>query len=281
MKTIKNYISLLRLDKPAGIWLLFWPCSWGLLLGGGEIPWVKLALFACGAIFMRSAGCIINDLVDRKLDAQVERTRNRPLASGAISVNQAITILLFLLLLSLGVASLLGQNVINLSCAYLPLVLAYPFMKRITWWPQLFLGITFNAGVIIGWISLHNALSPAPLLLYFGSIFWTLGYDTIYAHQDKIDDAKVGIKSTARILGKNTKIFVGIFYAIFLGATIKAGWDITHNIHFLWGMLPVAMHLYIHLRKVDLDNPQSCLLAFKAHCLTGGLIFFAIFLSFL
>lgn len=215
----RPYALLMRLDRPIGWWLLLLPAWWGIVLAGGGLnglsgyDWYLMVLFFFGAILMRGAGCIINDLWDRDLDAQVERTKSRPLASGAIKPWQAalfLSILLFLGLIILVQTSALTFWIGMFSMAF---VVAYPYMKRITWWPQAFLGITFNFGVLMGWAAVTDSIAPSTILIYAGAFFWTLGYDTIYAHQDKDDDLMVGIKSTALLLGERSKKWVGIFYA--------------------------------------------------------------------
>lgn len=211
------YIHLMRLEKPIGIWLLFFPASWGVLLSP-VYRWELLPLMLLGAVVTRSAGCIINDLTDRELDAQVERTRQRPLASGAVSVRQALVLLALLGVVALGIALCLPLTAFLWSLVALPMIATYPWMKRLTWWPQLFLGLTFNLGAIIGWAATGAPLAPATFLLYAACLFWTLGYDTLYAVQDMHDDARVGIKSSARRVGTGPRLphFVGICYLLML-----------------------------------------------------------------
>lgn len=218
-QNVRPYALLMRLDRPIGVWLLLLPCWWGMMVatrglqGFFGYDWAVVGLFALGAVVMRAAGCIINDLWDRKLDAQVERTQNRPLASGAVSVRGALVLLAALLLL--GLLILLGirsYTVFILGLCSLPLIISYPYMKRITWWPQLFLGLSFGFGVLIGYAAISQELGIVAYLLYASCICWTIGYDTIYAHQDKADDMLVGIKSTALLFGKRSKVIVGLFY---------------------------------------------------------------------
>lgn len=209
----------MRLDKPIGIWLLFFPAAWGVLLAPAPVESVLLGAMLLGAVLIRSAGCIMNDLTDRRLDAQVARTKQRPLASGAISRRDALVLLFVLLFDGLLLCLALPMNVFLLALLALPMIAAYPWMKRITWWPQAFLGLTFNLGAVMGWAATGLAVTLAPLLLYAACFFWTLGYDTIYAVQDMDDDAKVGIKSTARRigLGGRLRVFTALCYALMLG----------------------------------------------------------------
>ncbi len=272
---ISPYIRLMRLHRPVGIWLLLWPCWWSVTLASSGFPDVTmLLLFAAGAVLMRSAGCVINDIIDRDIDRQVERTRTRPLASGELSVRQALGLLSALLALSLGIATALGPDVMMWAVFSLPLVAAYPFMKRITWWPQLFLGLTFNWGALMGWAAVRGDIEWPALLLYVGGIFWTLGYDTIYAHQDKTDDAKIGVRGTALKLGARTRPCVLGFYMIALLCWSFAGNPSVANqwLHSLLVLL-IWLQLLWQLRAVNLDNPASCLLIFKSNAWLGGLVF--------
>jgi len=273
---------LMRLHQPAGIWLLLWPCWWSIALAsGGKPPLLLLLLFALGAVVMRSAGCIINDITDRDFDRQVERTRTRPLASGEMSLRQASVLLLVLLAMALGIALMLGKTVVLWAVFSLPLVIVYPFMKRFTWWPQLFLGLTFNWGALMGWVAVRGQVELPALLLYAGGIFWTLGYDTIYAHQDKIDDARAGIKSSALRLGAHTKQAVGLFYLLAVLLWALAGW-VTGGSMVLFAMLIlVELHFSWQLCTVNLDNPASSRRIFVSNIYTGGVIFLAMLLSHL
>lgn len=217
MKMLHSYIALMRLDKPVGILLLLWPCVWGLGLASGGMPDPMLIfLFTLGAIVMRSAGCVVNDMADRKFDGSVERTKTRPLASGALSMQQASLTLALLLAIALLIVLQLPRICFYMAIAILPFVAAYPFMKRITWWPQAFLGLTFNSGALFGWAAVTGSVDMSAIALYVAGIFWTLGYDTIYAHQDKVDDVMIGVKSTALKLGKYNRVAIGIFYGITL-----------------------------------------------------------------
>jgi 4-hydroxybenzoate polyprenyltransferase len=215
MARFSSYARLARLHQPVGIWLLLWPCIWALVLAsGGWPPPDMLVLFALGAVLMRSAGCIINDMADRDFDRQVARTRTRPLASGELGLRQATLLLVLLLALSLLVALALGASVVLWGALSLVPVAAYPFMKRISWWPQLFLGLTFNWGALLGWVAVHGTPQWPAFALYLGGVFWTLAYDTIYAFQDREDDARIGVKSTARRLGAHSKPFIALCYAL-------------------------------------------------------------------
>lgn len=271
------YIKLARLDRPIGIWLLLFPCLWSIILASNGIVNISpktcgtLALFAIGAVLMRAAGCIFNDICDMALDAAVERTKTRPLVSGEISPSYAFRFMLVLLTLSMFILITLPHLTIVLGLLSLGLVIAYPYMKRITWLPQLFLGLTFNWGALMGWAAVREHLSPACFDLYISGIFWTLGYDTIYAHQDKESDAIVGIKSTARLFGDRSKLFVGIFYALSLIFLIKARY--TGEMGLLTPLLSAlpACQLVWQLRNWDMNDPQSCLRIFKSNQVYGWL----------
>lgn len=275
------YLKLARIDRPIGIWLLLFPGWWAIILAAGspfsprfELKhWGLMILFALGAVLMRSAGCVINDLWDKNLDAQVERTRPRPLASGAISVRQALAFLFFLLSASLAI--LLTMNVFTVILGALSLipVVIYPLMKRITWWPQAFLGMTFNWGALMGWSAVTGELSLAAFILYAASILWTLGYDTIYAHQDKEDDARIGIKSTALLFGEQSRQWVGLFYAFaligFFLAKLYANSPMFLTPMF---MLPLGAFVYWQVNNWDMNSPADCLKKFRANQAIGWLI---------
>ncbi len=215
---LKPFAQLARWDRPIGIWLLFWPCVWGLALAPGfqSLPEAQslslLVLFFIGAVAMRGAGCTLNDLTDRKLDAQVARTKDRPLANGSVSVNAAIVFIVLQSLVGAAVLFQLSTPAIIIGLLMVPLIALYPWMKRITWWPQILLGIIFNSGALIGWAAIENSISHPALFLYLAGVFWTLAYDTIYAHLDMADDALIGIKSTALRLGPDSKIFIGLCF---------------------------------------------------------------------
>lgn len=277
----RPYALLMRLDRPIGWWLLLLPGWWAIALAGGGVQgmsvwqWAMLVLFFVGAIIMRGAGCIVNDLWDRDLDAQVERTKTRPLASGAVTPWQAVAFLA--VLLALGLFLLLQTSTITIWIGFLSLgfIIAYPYMKRITWWPQAFLGITFNFGVPMGWSAATGALDWPVLFLYIGAFFWTLGYDTIYAHQDKGDDEVVGIKSTALLFGQRSKKWVGGFYGvswliITIGAFIATDSVITYGLLILPGL-----HLLLQVLTWNPDDQASSLKTFKSNMICGLLFFLA------
>jgi 4-hydroxybenzoate polyprenyltransferase len=274
------YLRMMRLHQPTGVWLLMWPCWWGVALASPEFPSaLTLFLFFVGAFLMRPVGCIINDITDRDLDRQVARTRNRPLASGEMTVGEAVRLAIWLLLFAFGVALLLGMSVVWWSLAALPLVVVYPLMKRVTWWPQLFLGLTFNWGALVGWVAIRGMVELPAVLLYAGGIFWTLGYDTIYAHQDKTDDQMVGIKSTALRLKKNTKPALLVFYTLAVLCWAQAGNALHAQLIFYILLGLIWLHLVQVTARVNLESPESCFEAFSAHIVTGWLLFLAALLA--
>ncbi len=281
MHITNPYFQLMRLHQPIGIWLLLWPCYFSLALNSQGIPSpLLLGLFALGAVVMRGAGCIINDICDREFDKQVERTKNRPLASGALTVRQALCLLAFLTLLAFMIALSLGLSVIIWSAAALPLVVLYPLMKRITWWPQLFLGITFNWGVLVASVAVTGSIDLPSVLLYIGCMFWTLGYDTIYAHQDKADDMRIGVKSTALRLGKYSKIFVTICYSLFILCLFGAIWQQHYQPWLASALLLASYGLMIkNILQLDLDSTTSCRRAFVSQSWIAGIIFIALLLA--
>lgn len=275
---LRPYLKLARADKPIGTWLLLWPCWWSLALAAeGRLPDGRLlVLFGLGALIMRAAGCTINDIVDRDFDARVARTRDRPLASGAISLFQAFVFLGILLGLGFLVLIQLNRAAVALGAAALVPVVIYPFMKRITWWPQAFLGLTFNWGALLGWTAATGGLAPPAVALYAAGIAWTLGYDTIYAHQDKADDEIVGIKSSARRLGARTRPWLFVFYGIAVAGIALAG----ALAGLAWPFYPLlalaAGQLFWQAARVDIDAPADCLAKFKSNTWAGALVFAAI-----
>jgi 4-hydroxybenzoate polyprenyltransferase len=286
---LRPFLRLSRLDRPIGTWLLLWPGWWSIALAAALTanapdtrPWLGLpdlfllALFGIGALAMRGAGCTYNDIVDRKIDAQVERTRSRPIPSGAASVGAATVWLATQSLIGLAVLLTFNTFAVWLGVASLALVAAYPFMKRITWWPQLWLGLTFNYGALLGWAAVTGGLSATPILLYLGGIFWTLGYDTIYAHQDTEDDALVGVKSSARWLGARTRPFLYATYAIAVALIAAAGAAAGLHIAFYILLATAAAHLGWQTRTLKIDAPDDCLAKFRANHRTGALVFLAI-----
>ncbi len=263
---LRPYLRLARMDRPIGTWLLLLPCWWGLSLASNSWPdpWYLL-LFAFGSLVMRGAGCTVNDLADREFDARVARTAQRPIPSGEISVWQALAFLGLQLTLGLLVLMQFNTFSIVLGMSSLGLVAVYPFMKRITYWPQFFLGLTFNWGALMGWAVVHGDLAPAAVALYTAGIVWTLGYDTIYAHQDKEDDAIVGIKSTAIKFGDRTKPWLAAFYslAIVLLGTAGRLADLYWPFYVVLGA--AAVHLVWQIRTLDIDDPKNCLSRFKSN----------------
>lgn len=273
------YVSLMRLDRPVGWWLLLLPSWWAITLAAGGLSgmgarhWYLLGLFLIGAVIMRGAGCIINDLWDRDLDRKVIRTRVRPLAAGIVSVRKAFLFLCVLLLIGLCVLLQLPPVSVIIGCFSMILVVAYPLMKRVTWWPQAFLGLTFNIGVLIGWAAVTQGLGLTPLLLYVAGIFWTLGYDTIYAHQDKEDDALAGIKSTALLFGARGKLWVAGFYTLTVLCLCAAVLSVNPDVGRLLWMAPAAGHFFWQVLRWNPANPASSLAFFQSNRTAGLLVF--------
>lgn len=281
-KTRSPYIRLMRLHQPVGIWLLLWPCLWSATLAAhGKPAPIMLILFAIGAVLMRSAGCIINDIADRKIDALVERTRTRPLASGELKLKQAILLLAILLACALWIALMLGPVVMAWAALSLIPVATYPLMKRITWWPQAFLGLTFNWGALMGWAAVTGTIELPALLLYGGGIFWTLGYDTIYAHQDKLDDALIGVKSTALRLGDNSKTAITAFYVAAILFWAAAGWAAGANALYFVFLILAQLHLLRQICNLDLNNPTACRAAFMSNTRLGFILFIGTLTAFI
>jgi 4-hydroxybenzoate polyprenyltransferase len=273
---LRAFAVLARWDRPIGTWLLLWPCWWAVALAPGWPDLELLLLFALGAVAMRGAGCVINDLADRDLDARVERTRHRPLASGQLTTGQAVAFLVLQLLVGLLILFSFNRFTILLGFASMPLVIAYPFMKRITWWPQVFLGLTFNWGALVGWSAVTGDLAAPALTLYAAGFLWTLGYDTIYAHQDKVDDALIGVKSSARFLGAATPRWLWRFYAAALALIGVAGWLAATGPGFYLVLALAGTHLAWQVHTLDLDDPRSCLLRFRSNREFGALVFLAL-----
>ena len=280
IRSVPLYIKLMRLHRPTGIWLLMWPCWWSIAMASTKsTPDIYLlALFAFGAIVMRSAGCIINDIIDRDIDAKVLRTKDRPLASGKIHVVNAYWLLAILLVFGLVILTQLNFLSLMLGLLLFIPVLVYPYMKRIMAWPQIVLGLTFNAGAIIGWSAANNAIQYPSLLIYAACFFWTMGYDTIYAHQDKADDKKIGVKSTAVSMQDHTKSYVAVFYLITIVLLWLAGRMVftEHNLVFYIGLALALLHMILQLIRVDLNSPESCLKVFKSNTYLGAIVFIAI-----
>lgn len=270
---VRPYARLARLDRPIGIWLLLFPGWWGIALASTAWPDpMLLSLFAVGAALMRGAGCTFNDIADRHYDAQVARTRLRPLPSGAVSVRQAVLFLLLQLALGAGVLFSLNRLTILLGCAVLGLIATYPFMKRITYWPQVFLGLNFNWGALLGWAAVDRALALPPVLLYLGGVFWTIGYDTIYAHQDKEDDSRIGVKSSAIALGSRTRPWLLAFYVGALVLWAVAGFAAGLGVPFWVGLAGAALQLGWQATRVAIDDPADCLAKFRSNRVVGWLM---------
>jgi 4-hydroxybenzoate polyprenyltransferase len=278
--SVRPYLQLMRLDRPIGGWLLFWPCVLGLVLGAVAdertfsdwSDFFNVVLFGIGTVVMRGAGCAFNDIVDRKFDAQVARTRGRPIPSGAVSVTQAAIFVVILCLIGLAILMQFNLLTIGLGVGSVLLVAAYPFMKRITWWPQAWLGLTFNWGALMGFAAEAGRLDGAAFILYAGLFFWTLGYDTIYAHQDKEDDALIGVKSTARLLGANSKAWILRFYAVSFTLVLTAGFADHSGWSFAVVMLAAGAHLLWQVRRLNIDDPDNCLALFRSNRETGALM---------
>jgi len=270
------YLRLARVDRPIGTWLLLFPCWWSFALAGaaqGTLPpWHYALLFAIGALLMRGAGCTYNDIVDRDFDAKVARTATRPIPSGQVTARQAVVFLGLQLLVAFVILLQFNATTIWLGVASLGLVFTYPFMKRITYWPQAWLGLTFNWGALVGWTSVTGDLAWPPVLLYLGGLAWTLGYDTIYAHQDKEDDALVGVKSTALKFGQATKAWLLLFYAVTLAFFGAAGWAVGLAWPFDLGLAGVALHFAWQIRGLDIDRPDDCLAKFRANRFVGWIL---------
>ena len=271
------YLRLMRLDRPIGTWLLLLPCWWSIALAADRWPDPRLlALFGAGALIMRGAGCVFNDIVDRDFDRLVARTAARPIASGVVGRRQATVFMVALLALGLFILLQLNRLAWGVGAASLLLVFPYPFMKRITYWPQAWLGLTFNWGALLGYAAAGGRLPAAAWILYLAGLFWTLGYDTIYAHQDKEDDALVGVKSTALRLGSATPGWLLFFYGVALALIAAAGWSAGLGWPF-FALLPIAGgHLLWQARRVDIDNATDCLAKFKSNRLFGLLVLMAI-----
>ena len=282
---LQIFLDLTRLKRPIGYMLLFWPCAWGLTAGfnfldSKNIFFFYIILFLLGSILMRSAGCIVNDIIDRNYDKKVQRTKNRPLASGKVSVKTALMYATALCLLAFLVLINFNLLTIFLALISMPLAFTYPLMKRYTYWPQLFLGITFNYGLILGWVSVNNTIDLAPIILYIGAIFWTLGYDTIYGFQDINDDEIIGLKSTSIKFKKNPIIFLNLCYLIFFLSLIFTGFIMEFNKIYFILLIIIFTHLfYIQLKKINFKSSESCLNIFKSNNLLGFLVFFNLLLG--
>ena len=279
MNHVKLFIELTRLKKPIGYMLLFWPCAWGLTLAYDfnenlNVYFFYLILFFLGSILMRSAGCIVNDILDKEFDAKVFRTKDRPIASGKISIRLAIFYSLILCFAALLVLLNFNLFTVILALGSMPLAFTYPLMKRFTYWPQLFLGITFNYGLILGWTAIEEQINLYSLIFYLGAIFWTLGYDTIYGYQDIKDDEIIGLKSTSIKFKKNAKNFLITCYMLLIVCFLVGGFKMEFDyIYYLILIIPIAQLFFYQIKIFNKSDPASCLKAFKSNNFFGLLIF--------
>ncbi len=277
----RPYLRLMRADRPIGTWLLLWPCWWSAALawiaaGPGAPSFWLLVLFGIGAIVMRGAGCIYNDIADRNYDAQVARTRSRPIPSGQVSVTAAAIFMVALCFVGLAVLLQFNPFAILLGVGSLGIVALYPFMKRITYWPQIVLGLAFSWGALMGWAEVFARLDPPALLLYAAAIAWTIGYDTIYAHQDKDDDALLGLKSTALKFGPATRPWLTLFYGLAIVLLALAGWKAGAGGPFFIGLALAALQLVWQVVTLEVDNAANCLVRFRSNRDFGALVFLAL-----
>ena len=285
MKDFILFLDLIRLKKPIGIMLLFWPCLWGLTLANdftnNNLQYVIYFIyFFLGSVLMRSAGCIVNDILDRKYDIMVERTKHRPIASGKISVNLSLIYIIILCSFAFLILIQFNFTTILLGLASMPFAFSYPLMKRYTYWPQLFLGFTFNYGLIMAWFSIKPGFSYIPLIFYFGAIFWTLAYDTIYGFQDIKDDEIIGVKSTSIKFKKNPKLLIFICYLIFIVMQIISGVLMEFNYYYYIGIVIIAFHLlFYQIKNLDISNPKICLEKFKSNNFLGVIVFVNILIN--
>ena len=278
MKKLNLFIELIRLKKPIGFMLLFWPCAWGLTIAYNFQTnlinyFFYLILFFLGAILMRSAGCIINDILDKEFDKKVLRTMQRPIASDKISVKLGLLYTAILCLLALIILINFNTFTIILALGSMPLAFSYPLLKRYTWWPQLFLGITFNYGLILGWTCINNEINFIPLIFYLGAIFWTLGFDTIYGFQDINDDEIIGLKSTSIKFKKNSNLFLILCYLMFIISLIFVGIFMKFNTMFYFFMILPIFHLFFYqIYNLNIKDPKNCLKIFKRNNFLGLLV---------
>jgi len=282
MKQLNLFIELTRLKRPIGFMLLFWPCAWGLTLAYDfsnnlNNYFFYLTLFFLGSILMRSAGCIVNDISDKEFDKKVERTKNRPIASNKVPIKLAI--FYTILLCSIAFLILINFNnlTIILALGSMPLAFTYPLMKRFTYWPQLFLGITFNYGLILGWTSIVGEINLIPIIFYLGAIFWTLGYDTIYGFQDIKDDEIIGVKSTSIKFKKRPKQFIFLCYLIFISSLTIVGFFMNFSyLFYFFSIIATIQLIFFQIYKLNFKNPKNCLYIFKSNNFLGLLVFFSI-----
>ena len=285
MNQLNLFIELTRLKKPIGYMLLFWPCAWGLTLvydlsNNINVYFFYLLLFFLGSVLMRSAGCIVNDILDRKFDKQVARTKDRPIASGKIKISTGLFYAALLCALAFLVLINFNYFTILIALASMPLAFTYPLMKRYTYWPQLFLGVTFNYGLILGWTSISGNLNIIPIVFYFGAIFWTLGYDTIYGYQDIKDDEIIGLKSTSIKFKGNTKLFLIICYLILIFSLAFGGYLMNFNLfYFLFLIIPIVQLFLYQIKTFDQNNSNTCLKIFKSNNYFGLIVFLNILIG--
>ena len=285
MQNIKLFIELTRLNRPIGYMLLFWPCLWGLTIAYDFNSELKIFyfysfLFFLGSVLMRSAGCIVNDIVDKNFDKKVERTKNRPIASDKVSIKLAIIYSLGLCGLAFLVLINFNKFTILMALLSMPLAFTYPLMKRFTYWPQLFLGITFNYGLVLAWISINNNISALPIIFYFGAIFWTLGYDTIYGYQDIKDDEIIGVKSTSIKFKNNAKLFISLCYTIFFISLIIVGFYMNFKQIYFISLIVTFIHIFIYqITNLNIIDPNKCLKKFKSNNFLGLIVFLNILIG--
>ena len=278
MKKLNLFIELTRLKRPIGYMLLFWPCAWGLTLAYDFSKnlndyFFYLLLFFLGSVLMRSAGCIVNDISDKEFDKKVSRTRNRPIASNQVSIKLGIFYTLILCLLAFLVLINFNNLTIMLALGSMPLAFTYPLMKRFTYWPQLFLGITFNYGLVLGWTAIQGEISAIAIIFYLGAIFWTLGFDTIYGYQDLKDDEIIGVKSTSIKFKKNPKLFLTICYLIFIIALVLVGILMKLNtVFYFFIIIPIAHLLFYQIYNFNYKDPKNCLKIFKTNNFFGTIV---------
>jgi len=285
MKQLNLFVELTRLKKPIGFMLLFWPCAWGLTLAydfSNDLNdyFFYLTLFFIGSVLMRSAGCIVNDISDKEFDKKVQRTKNRPIASNKVSIKLAIFYTIVLCLLAFLVLINLNNLTIILALCSMPLAFTYPLMKRFTYWPQLFLGITFNYGLVLGWTTIQGEINVVAIIFYLGAIFWTLGYDTIYGFQDIKDDEIIGVKSTSIKFKNNPKKFIFICFSLLTFSIFVSGYLMHFNFIFYLGFIFLIYHLFFYqLKNINFQDTKSCLKTFKSNNMFGLLVLFNIFIG--
>ena len=285
IKQLNLFFELTRLKRPIGYMLLFWPCAWGLTLAYNfsnslNNYFFYLSSFFLGSVLMRSAGCIVNDILDKEFDKKVSRTKNRPIASGKLSIKLGLFYVVFLCFLALLILLNFNTFTIILALGSMPLAFTYPLMKRHTYWPQLFLGITFNYGLILGWVCITNQIVLVPIILYIGAIFWTLGFDTIYGYQDIKDDEIIGVKSTSIKFKKNPKLFLIICYSIFIVSLIITGFFMKFNsMFYIFLSIPIVHLFFYQIYNFDFKNPKNSLKIFKTNNLFGAIVLFNILIG--